>query len=234
MQAKFPLARICRIDQDTTKTKKDWTVLYNKIHNNEVDILVGTQMLAKGHDFHNITLVVGLNVDTSLYSYDFRATELLFTQLTQVSGRAGRGGKMGQVLLQTKYPKHVLFQFLIKHDFSGFANYTLQERKLINLPPYSSYAIIRANGRDMPRTMDYLVNMVNLANKSIKIDGVVQYPVVPSIMQKLKNRERVQALISANDRENLHKYLRKFKEILEVNPPRFGITWNIDIDPIEI
>lgn len=230
----FTTARVCRIDQDTMSSKKDWVELYNKIHNNEIDILVGTQMLAKGHDFHNITLVVGLNVDSSLFSYDFRATEVLFTQLTQVSGRAGRGDKSGEVLLQTKYPEHSVFQFLLKHDFIGFANHTLLERKIINLPPYSYYVMLRASGADINKTLDYINNIIKLANKSINIQDVLQYPVVPAILQKLKNRERVQALIQSNDRDKLHLYLRKLIEILEVNKPRFGITWNLDIDPIEV
>lgn len=231
---KFPSARICRIDQDTTNSKKAWADLYNKIHNNEVDILVGTQMLAKGHDFHNITLVVGLNVDTSLYSYDFRASELLFTQLTQVSGRAGRGDLAGEVLLQTNYPKHPLFQFLLKHDFSAFANYTLKERKLLHLPPYSHYVLLRASGSDLAKTMEYLSKIVTAANKSIKIDGVIQYPVVPAIIQRLKNRERVQSLIFASDRNNLHKYISGLMAILSVNKPKLDIIWHLDIDPIEI
>lgn len=230
----FPEANVCRIDQDTMSSKKDWVELYNKIHNNEIDILVGTQMLAKGHDFHNITLVVGLNVDSSLFSYDFRATEILFTQLTQVSGRAGRGEKSGEVFLQTKYPEHSVFQFLLRHDFIGFANHTLVERKLTNLPPYSYYAMLRASGADIDKTLDYLNNIIKLANKSINIQGVIQYPGVPAVLQRLKNRERTQALIQSNDREKLHQYLRRLMEILEVNPPRFGIVWNLDIDPIEI
>lgn len=232
--SKFPKARICRIDQDTTSTKKAWAELYNKIHNNEVDILVGTQMLAKGHDFHNITLVVGLNLDTSLYSYDFRASELLFTQLVQVSGRAGRGNLAGEVLLQTNYPTHPLFQFLIQHDFGGFANYTLKERKLLNLPPYSYYVLLKASGSDLSQTLNYLNQIVINAKENIKIKGVEQYPVVPAIIQRLKNRERVQSLIFANDRDKLHKYLNKLMQILDKNKPKSDISWHLDIDPIEI
>lgn len=232
LKNKFPESRIYRIDQDTINTKKAWQELYKKIHNNEVDILVGTQMLAKGHDFHNLTLVVGLNVDSSLYSYDFRASELLFTQLTQVAGRAGRGEKPGTVLLQTNYPKHELFQFLIKHDFAGFANFTLKQRKALNLPPYSYYVMLRSSGKDILKVMEYLTKIITAAAQ-IAPKGIIVYPAVPAIIQRLKNRERAQSLIHALKRNELHQFLNDLTNILDKNKPKGGITWNLDIDPLE-
>jgi len=229
----FPEARIERIDQDTTSTKSAWHDLYTKIHNHEVDILIGTQMLAKGHDFHNLTLVVGLNIDSGLYSYDFRASELLFTQLTQVAGRSGRGEKKGQVLLQTRYPGHELYQYLVAHDFSGFINYLLLQRKDLHLPPYTHYAMLRASGRDILQVMDYLQSVVKLMQK-IAIPGVTIYPAVPSVIQRLKNKERAQILVQSVERRQLHNLFDKLIPLLQQMKPKYAITFSIDIDPYEI
>jgi len=202
----FPEARILRIDRDTTSSKLAWDILYKKVHNNEVDILVGTQMLTKGHDFHNLTLVVGLNLDSGLYSHDFRSTEFLFTQLMQVSGRAGRGVKPGEVLLQTHYPHHELYQYLIKHDFSGFANFLLKERKILGLPPYTYYALFRASGKTLDNVMEFLNRGFEIMQQHKSSDINVFNP-VPSVMQRLKNKERGQLLLSSSSRNNLHDYI---------------------------
>ncbi|MCC2625125.1 MAG: primosomal protein [Burkholderiales bacterium] len=229
----FPDARIERIDQDTTNTKSSWNDLYTKINNNEIDILVGTQMLAKGHDFHNLTLVVGLNIDSGLYSYDFRASELLFTQLTQVAGRSGRGDKKGQVLLQTKYPGHELYQYLITNDSPGFINYLLLQRKNLHLPPYIHYAMFRASGREIAKVMDYLQSVAKLMQK-IAIKGVTINPAVPSVIQRLKNKERAQILIQSLERQQLHMLFDKLLPLLQQMKPKYSITWIIDIDPYEV
>ena len=229
----FPEARICRIDQDTMSSKKAWQELYDKINRHEVDILVGTQMLSKGHDFHDITLVVGINIDSSLYSYDFRATELLFTQLTQVSGRAGRGAKAGEVLLQTNFPQHQLFKFLIKHDCAGFADYTLQERKQLALPPYTYYVMLRSSGKSMLRVIEYLSHIVGVA-QTFKPAEISMYPPVPAVMQRLKNRERAQVLIYGQNREELHRFLARLSMLMSDIKPKFGITYSLDIDPLEL
>lgn len=233
LNQKFPQARISRIDQDTTKGKASWEKLYNKIYNNEVDILVGTQMMAKGHDFHNLTLVVGLNLDSGLYSYDFRSTELLFTQLMQVSGRAGRGDKEGLVLLQTNFPKNELYQYLINHDFAGFANYLMLQRKSLNVPPYSNYVLLRASSSKIKSAMDFLLEVENLANK-IKTNDINIFSPVPAIIQKLKKKERAQILIQSNDRNKLHIFLDKL--IVEVNniKNKNMVIWHLDVDPLEL
>jgi primosomal protein N' (replication factor Y) len=229
----FPTARIYRIDQDTTNTKSAWYDLYTKIHNHEVDILIGTQMLAKGHDFHNLTLVVGLNIDSGLYSYDFRAGELLFTQLTQVAGRSGRGDKKGQVLLQTKYPGHELYQYLAAHDSAGFINYLLLQRKNLHLPPYTHYAIFRASGKEITKVIDYLQSVVKLMQK-IAVKGVTINHAVPSVIQRLKNKERAQILIQSTGRQQLHMLFDKLLPLLQQMKPKYSITFNIDIDPYEV
>lgn len=229
----FPNAKIGRIDQDTTNTKQSWHDLYTKIHNHELDILVGTQMLAKGHDFHNLTLVVGLNIDHGLHSYDFRASELLFTQLTQVAGRAGRGSKSGLVLLQTRYPEHELYQYLLKHDFSGFVNYLLKLRKMLSLPPYTYYAIFRASGNKLEQVLEYLHAVVRLMQK-LEVPNVFIYEAVPSIMQRLKNKERGQILIQSSKRQDIKLLFDRLLPLLKEMKPKHSISFSIDIDPYDM
>lgn len=229
----FEGARIFRIDQDTIHTKSAWHELYTKVHNHEVDILIGTQMLVKGHDFHNLTLVVGIDIDSGLYSYDFRASELLFTQLTQVSGRSGRGAKKGTVLLQTKYPHHELYKYLVAHDFSGFVNYLLLQRRSLHLPPYVHYALLRASGGSIERVIDYLQAVGKLMQK-IATRNVTIYPAVPAVLQRLNNKERAQILIQSTARQALHELFSKLVPLLQQMKPRYAITFNLDIDPYEL
>lgn len=229
----FPQARVLRIDQDTTNSKLAWDNLYTSVHNNEVDILIGTQMLTKGHDFHNLTLVVGLNLDSGLYSYDFRATEFLFTQLMQVSGRAGRGLKKGEVLLQTYYPRHELYQYLQKHDFSGFANFLLKERKSLYLPPYTFYVLIRVSSNSLDTTMMFLTQIHQLLIQNIDTSTTVFHPVA-SVMQRLKNKERGQILLSNAKRKELHIYLDKVVPLIEKLHHKVDVLWHIDIDPTDM
>ncbi len=231
---KFVDAKIHRIDQDVLNSKSAWSELYTKIKAGEIDILVGTQILVKGHDFHNLTLVVGLNIDSSLYSYDFRASELLFTQLTQVSGRAGRGGKKGLVLLQTNYPKHELYQYLLKHDFSGFINYTMKDRRLLSLPPYTYYAMLRASGSQLSLVLEFLNTIWDRVSNTKNKNVLVSTP-LPAIMQRLKNRERAQMLISSQNRTELHKFISNLMEIASlIKKPAHDISYQLDIDPFEM
>ncbi len=231
---KFVDAKIYRIDQDVLNSKSAWSELYTKIKAGEIDILVGTQILVKGHDFHNLTLVVGINIDSSLYSYDFRASELLFTQLTQVSGRAGRGGKKGLVLLQSNYPRHELYQYLLKHDFSGFINYTMKDRRLLKLPPYTYYAMLRASGSQLSVVLEFLNTIWDSAS-NVKNKNVLVSSPVPAIMQRLKSRERAQMLISSQDRTELHKFISNLMEIVSlIKKPASDISYQLDIDPFEM
>lgn len=231
LKDKFPNARVYRIDQDSLVSKQSWIELYNKINNNEIDIIVGTQILAKGHDFHNLTLVICLAIDNGLYSYDFRSTEYLYTQLTQVAGRAGRGDKAGLVVLQTKVPAHPLYHFLLNNDFNGFINDILAKRKLFQLPPYSYYAMLKVNGKTIDKVMECLnqVKMLMVNDKDI-----IVYPPLPAPIQRLKNKERGQLLISSINREKLHRYIEFAKQALinKIKPKQ--ITWVLDIDPFEI
>src|SRR5690606_33010926 len=143
----FPEARILRIDADSTRHKGSAAQLFAKVHAGRVDILVGTQMVAKGHDFANVGLVGVLNAASMLFAQDFRAPERLFAQLMQVSGRAGRHAEGGEVILQTDYPEQAVYQALVRHDYAGFANYALQERQAVGLPPYAFQALLTAEAR---------------------------------------------------------------------------------------
>lgn len=226
----FPNAKIKRVDRDTTSTKKAWQQIYNEINQQEIDILVGTQMLAKGHDFANLTLVIGLNLDNALFSYDFRASEDMFNVLTQVAGRAGRADKAGLVLLQTNYPDHPVYQFLKKHDFNGFINHTLKERKAHNLPPFAFYALIKISSTS-EATLKQAMQELNTQSKQIPHSEITLYACVPAVMYKLHNRYRAQMLISSNNRSALHKYLKALESQLK---PSNYVTIAIDVDPLEV
>lgn len=226
----FPNAKIKRVDRDTTSTKKAWQQIYNDINQQEIDILVGTQMLAKGHDFANLTLVIGLNLDNALFSYDFRASEDMFNVLTQVAGRAGRADKAGLVLLQTNYPDHPVYQFLKNHDFNGFINHTLKERKAHNLPPFAFYALIKISSTS-EATLKQAMQELNTQSKQTPHSEVTLYSCVPAVMYKLHNRYRAQMLISSNNRNALHHYLNVLESQLK---PSSYVTIAIDVDPLEV
>lgn len=230
LAAQFPNARIKRVDRDTTSTKIAWQEIYDDINQQKIDILVGTQMLAKGHDFRNLTLVVGLNLDNALFSYDFRAGEDMFNILTQVSGRAGRANKTGTVLLQTNYPAHPVYQFLQQHDFNGFINHTLKERQLNQLPPFSYYALVKLSSLDEAKLKAALQDLYAQA-KIIKHDGVTLFSPVPAVMYKSHNRFRGQMLICSKNRNQLHGYLSQLEDVLSKLK---GVSTSIDVDPLEV
>jgi primosomal protein N' (replication factor Y) len=234
LRTHFATARILRIDQDTLKTKKAFNEFYQQIKNNEVDILVGTQILTKGHDFHNLTLVAGLNIDNGLFSYDFRSSEHLYTQLTQVAGRAGRGDKKGLVLLQTNYPKHELYNYLQKNDFPGFANYALKIRKDLNLPPYANYAVLRVSGSSKQKINAYM-DKIYLIFKKLALQGVSVSPVIPSVIERLNGKDRMQILISSTNRSSLQLFLDKIIIVLtQQHKIPSGLSWYLDVDALEI
>ncbi len=161
LQLMFPEARILRIDADSTRRKGSAQAAFDSVHRGEVDILIGTQMVAKGHDFKNLTLVGVLNPDTALFSQDYRASERLFAQLMQVAGRAGRaaqkeGGSASEVLIQTRYPQHPLYAAVMAHDYDRFAAALLDERHQAALPPYMYQALLRAEARELPIALDFL------------------------------------------------------------------------------
>lgn len=229
----FKTAKILRIDQDSIGNKKNWMQIYKKIDKNEVDIIVCTQMLSKGHDFHNITLVVALNIDGGFFSYDFRALEHTFSQLIQVAGRAGRGSKAGEVFLQTKYPNHELYQYLKNYDYLGFANFILHKRKVLGLPPYSYFVIMRASSKNIDRAMGFLTKISN-SSKKFKPHNIKLYSPIPSVLQRLKSKDRAQMLICSQDRKSLHYYLDNLISLIDSFSSKHDVSYHLDIDPLEI
>jgi primosomal protein N' (replication factor Y) (superfamily II helicase) len=239
LHACFPEARIARIDRDSTRRKGSAAGLLDAVHLGELDILVGTQMLAKGHDFRNVTLVCVLDADNALYSHDFRASERLFSNLMQVAGRAGRGGsrsEKAEVLIQTRAPDHPLFEALIAHDFDRFAASQLEERKAAGLPPYSYQAVLRAEARVAEEALTFLDEARRYGSSllsDMQLDQrVVLYDAVPMAVARVANVERAQLLIEAHDRRSLHLFLDAWLALLrsERSKPR----WHVEVDPVDI
>lgn len=226
----FPEARILRIDRDTTSRRLAWPAMRGRIERREVDILVGTQILAKGHDFPHLNLVGVLNADSRLYSNDFRAAEHLYALLTQVAGRAGRGGVRGQVLIQTEFPHHPLYAALVRQDYRAFAESALAERRQAGFPPFVHQALLRA---EAPRLAAALAFLDQAARCARALDaGIALYDPVPAAMPRRAGRERAQLLVQCASRPRLRDFLGAWHEALAaIRAPR--ARWSLDVDPID-
>jgi primosomal protein N' (replication factor Y) len=227
---RFPEARLLRVDRDTTARKGSFAAIRDAIADGRVDILVGTQILAKGHDFPRLTLVGVIGADQALHSPDFRATERLFAQLMQVAGRAGRAREAGRVLVQTAYPAHPLYQALLRHDYAAFAAQTLRERREAEFPPFSHQALLRADGRQLEAVLAFL-----LAAREAGLplaSGVTLFDPAPALMQRLAHRERMQLLAQSPSRARLRDFLGAWVARLRELPAR-GVGWSLDVDPLD-
>ncbi len=236
LQERFPDARILRVDRDSTRNKRAWQTMRAQIHANEVDILVGTQMLAKGHDFPALTLVGVLNPDSALYSSDFRAPEKLFAQLVQVAGRAGRADKPGKVLIQTAFPDHPLFRALRTHDFEGWAASQLAERRMAGFPPFVFQAMLRAEGKNEAEVYAFLNHAraaaVELGDSTETPGSVEILGVVPAALPRRANHLRAQLLIQAANRKTMQQFLRAWQPSLDQYPTK-KLRCSLDVDPLE-
>jgi primosomal protein N' (replication factor Y) (superfamily II helicase) len=229
---RFPRARILRIDRDSASTPKKWQVLLAAIHGGEADILVGTQILAKGHDFPRLTLVGAVGADAALFAADFRAPERLFSQLMQVGGRSGRHDLPGEVLIQTEHPGHPLYRALAEHDYAAFARTQLDERQVAGFPPFCHQALLSAEARDIGQALDFLAAARAAAIPLIG-ERVSLYDPVPMRMFRLKNLERAQLLVESASRPALQAFLAAWCEILRhLKSPR-ELRWHLDVDPLE-
>ena len=227
----FPTARILRVDRDSTSRKDAWRDMRRQIHAQEIDILVGTQILAKGHDFPQLNLVGVINADSSLYSTDFRAGERLFARLTQVAGRAGRGATRGRVLIQTEFPQHPLYQALRHHDYPAYARELLAERKQAGFPPFVYQAVLRAEAPQLAAALDFLAHAVRHASG---LDGAVTlYDPVPANLARMAGLERAQLTVQARTRTALQKFLHAWRERLDDAGER-KVRWALDVDPLEL
>ena len=228
LRAFLPKAVVVRVDRDSTAHKNDWADLYRRIADNEIDILVGTQMLAKGHDFARLNLVIVLNADGSLYSADFRAPERLFAELMQVSGRAGRADKPGKVLIQTQLPEHPVFAAVKAQDYAVFAENELNERQMFSMPPFGFQTAVRA---DAPRVADAM-EFLNAAKETLAPllpESVSQFGAAPMLMVRLAERERAQIFLESTSRQDLHRAVSLWVQVLQQN--RDGkIRWSVDVD----
>ena len=231
LRAFLPKATVVRVDRDSTAHKNDWADLYRRIADNEIDILVGTQMLAKGHDFARLNLVIVLNADGSLYSADFRAPERLFAELMQVSGRAGRADKPGKVLIQTQLPEHPVFAAVKAQDYAVFAENELNERQMFAMPPFGFQTAVRA---DAPRVADAM-EFLNAAKETLVPllpASVSQFGAAPMLMVRLAERERAQIFLESPSRQDLHRAVSLWVQVLQQN--RDGkIRWSVDVDTQE-
>lgn len=231
LRAFLPKAAVVRVDRDSTAHKNDWADLYRRIADNEIDILVGTQMLAKGHDFARLNLVIVLNADGSLYSADFRAPERLFAELMQVSGRAGRADKPGKVLIQTQLPEHPVFAAVKAQDYAVFAENELNERQMFAMPPFGFQTAVRA---DAPRVADAM-EFLNAAKETLApllSESVSQFGAAPMLMVRLAERERAQIFLESTSRQDLHRAVSLWVQVLQQN--RDGkIRWSVDVDTQE-
>ena len=227
----LPDARILRVDRDSTRRKHALSEMLSAVHAGEVDILIGTQMLAKGHDFPNLTLVGVLDTDSALFSPDFRAAERLFAQLMQVAGRAGRADKPGEVLIQTTFPEHQLFNALRSQDYAAYARGLLQEREVAQFPPYEFLALIKAEANDYAPVQQFLQFAADTA-RGLGSDALVYDPVRPQ-MERLKGMERGQLLFQAATRQALQVVLRQLTPQLRAHPLGNRIRWAVDVDPQE-
>ena len=228
LRAFLPKATVVRVDRDSTAHKNDWADLYRRIADNEIDILVGTQMLAKGHDFARLNLVIVLNADGSLYSADFRAPERLFAELMQVSGRAGRADKPGKVLIQTQLPEHPVFAAVKSQDYAVFAENELNERQMFAMPPFGFQTAIRADAPRVADAMEFL-NATKETLAPLLPESVSQFGAAPMLMVRLAERERAQIFLESTSRQDLHRAVSLWVQVLQQN--RDGkIRWSVDVD----
>ena len=236
--------RIARIDADSTRLKGALQTQLAQVHAGEVDVLVGTQMIAKGHDFRHITLVVALNPDTALFSSDFRAPERQFALLMQAAGRAGRAAGLSsqsEMLVQTFHPQHPLFEALKRHDYPAFAESELQQRQAAGLPPLSHQALLRADAREQAQAQGYLNEVREALQSALSADAqgaawlqeVVLYPAVPMSMQKVAGVERAQMLLESPSRKALQGVLAQLHaQCHRLRSQHKGvIRWLVDVDP---
>ncbi len=234
--------RVARIDADTTRRQGALEQQLAAMHSGDVDVLVGTQMIAKGHDFRRVGLVAAVNPDAGLFSSDFRAPERLFALLMQAAGRAGRQAhapdEPAQVLVQTAFPRHPLFAALQAHDYPRFAEQQLRERQQAGLPPFSHQALLRAEGRSQEVAQDFLRKASAAAAELPHADQVTRYPAVPMALQRVAQVERAQLLLESSSRQALQGFLsawhNSLTELAHHSDCAGLLRWALDVDPLAI
>ncbi len=230
LSEQFPDVAISRIDCDSTRKKGSLEEELERINQGGARILIGTQMLAKGHHFADVSLVIILDVDAGLHSCDFRATEHLAQLVTQVAGRAGRSGEPGTVLLQTHFPEHPLLQDLVNNGYQHFARYALSERQDTDLPPYTHLALLRAEAHDLSLVLRFLSDLV----PATPVPKIQLLGPIPAPMERVAGKFRYQLHIQGEDRGALHAYIGQMVTYLSNNKLAQKVRWNLDVDPIDM
>ena len=225
---RFPQARILRVDSDSARAKSGLEDLLERA--TRADILIGTQILAKGHHFERLTLAGVLNADSGLFSSDYRASERTFAQLQQVAGRAGRANLPGEVLIQTRYPEHPLYQSLVRHDYAGFAKSVLAERREAGFPPFVFEAALRAESHDALRAQRFLRSAIDQSPRGSA--SITVFDPAPMSLARLAGMERAQVLVQSRSRSRLQAFLAEWSDSL-YRTPAHGVRWHLDVDPIE-
>jgi primosomal protein N' (replication factor Y) len=229
---RFPGVGIARLDRDVVRRRGDLEQVVRRIGEGSARILVGTQMVTKGHDFPNVTLVVVLNADQGLFSTDFRAPERLAQTIIQVAGRAGRGARRGEVLIQTEFPDHPLLTGLLTHGYDGFADAALAERAQAAWPPFSRLAAVRSSAQTSEATVGFLTEARARAGTPPR--GVRLLGPAPAAMPKRAGRYHAQLLIESRDRTALHRFLDAWLPVIEQLKSAQRVRWALDVDPIEL
>ncbi|MBM3357306.1 MAG: primosomal protein N' [Betaproteobacteria bacterium] len=230
LKERFPAARVLRIDRDSVRRRDAWPEMRRRIHQHEVDMLVGTQLLAKGHDFPHLGLVGVINADGVLYSSDFRASERLFALLMQVAGRAGRGATRGTVLIQTRFPQHPVYQALAQQDYRAFAESLLAERRQAGFPPFVYQALLKAEAPKLETALGFLAEASRIGAKLQP--RVTLYDAVPAAMPRRAGRERAQLLVQSDARARLQQFLVAWHDALS-RASSTRARWSLDVDPLE-
>ena len=236
LRRRFPRARVLRVDRDTARGRGALEERLTAAAGGDADILIGTQLLAKGHDFPNVTLVGVINADQGLYSIDYRAIEHLIQQIVQVSGRAGRADKPGEVLIQTLAPDNPYLADLARHDYDAFASHLLAERRAAAYPPFAHFALLRAESAYERAALKYLAHARTFGLalcRARQLDVTLNDP-VPAPMEKRAGRHRAQLLASAGRRSDLHALLTPWLAQLDEQPAGRTVRWSVDVDPLEM
>ena len=233
LQQHYPEHSIARIDRDSTQRKGSMDTLLQEIQQEKHQLLIGTQMLAKGHHFPNVTLVAILDADGGLFGSDFRAVEQMGQLITQVAGRAGRAKRAGEMVLQTHHPDHPLLVTLLRDGYPTFAQQALSERKLAELPPYSHLALLRAESAQLQPATQFLQQVREVAQPMLPAGVEILGP-IPSPMEKRAGRYRMQLLLQAKQRTPLHQLLNQLIPTIEAMKEGRKVRWSLDVDPIDM
>ena len=230
---RYPGRRVMRIDSDSTQRKGAMDEALQRATRGDADILVGTQMLSKGHHFPKLTLVGIVNADQGLFGTDFRSDERLAQSIIQVAGRAGRESRVGEVIIQTAFPAHPFWKRLMEGGYPRVALDALEERRAANWPPFSRLALLRSAAtrrNDAHAFLDVAAGLIaGLSHGRLKVLGPVEAP-----MARRAGRYRAQLLLQSTDRRALHEVLRELRPMLEANPAARKVRWSIDVDPVEL